>query len=546
MTAGYERSRHTPCAVRPSAQTVPVTVLATFIHWAVLTTAVSLAGELRLTVEEPAGVPRQQWPVSSGVPLAKGELRDDQAAMLLDAAGREVPLQMETLVRWPDGSIRWLLLDFQIDLAAKQKKALTLRYGPAVHRAAVEQPVRVAKQADGAVVIEPGPVRLEYGSKDDRGLFFPQGRASLVDRTGVRKPRPLTVNCPLDGVSLQVGHDDCLKPRIAEITVEQAGPVRACLRISGSHVDDGSRMFRYIARVHAWRGQPYVRVFYTFINDRQDALMANVHSLSVSFFVSTGGGQLCLLDGRRVSDGRLFQVDENHYLLDGKPAGRRASGWAAAGSEQGGLAIGLRDFWQNWPKAIRVGPAQPFVDITVGLCPELPTGLYDGKPLEEENKLYYALRGGQYTFKVGVAKTHEFWVRYLDGKPDAKQLGTFFQATEEPLLAVAEPSYVSSTKALGEFPPADPQKFSGYDAWFSRSLDKHLARRERDREFGLLNYGDWFGERKVNCGQLGVRPGPRDAPPVCADRRSPLFPAGASRPPGTISTWTWSMPRTRC
>ena len=66
--------------------------------------------------------------------------------------GGEVPLQTETLARWPDGSVRWLLLDFQIDLAAKQKKTLTLRYGPEVRRAAVAKPVRVTKQADGKVI----------------------------------------------------------------------------------------------------------------------------------------------------------------------------------------------------------------------------------------------------------------------------------------------------------------------------------------------------------------------------------------------------------
>ena len=46
-----------------------------------------------------------------------------------------MPLQTESLARWPDGSVRWLLLDFQIDLAAKQKKTLTLRYGPEIRRA---------------------------------------------------------------------------------------------------------------------------------------------------------------------------------------------------------------------------------------------------------------------------------------------------------------------------------------------------------------------------------------------------------------------------
>ena len=155
--------------------------------------------------------------------------------------------------------------------------------------------------------------------------------------------------------------------------------------------------------------------------------------------------------GERVRRQRIFQIDENQYLLDDKVIDGRAQGWAAVGGENGGMAVGLRHFWQNWPKAIDCSHGR----IALDLCPPLPEGLYDGKPLEEENKLYYALRGGQHTFKIGVAKTHEFCVNYLAGRPDAQALGTFFRAAEEPLLATADPHYVSSTKALGAFAPAD-------------------------------------------------------------------------------------------
>jgi len=432
------------------------------------------AGEVRLAVEEPAGVERQQWPVTSGIPLAQGALRDDGASALFDEAGREMPLQTESLARWPDGSIRWLLLDFQIDLAAKEKKTLALRYGPKVRRAAVEKPMRVTKQADGQVAIDLGgegaghPIIVSGGAE---GIL-------LQDEKG-REFRPL-------------GPD--------QIEIEQSGPVRVCLRSSGSHAHDGARMFRYVTRVHGWRGQPYMRMFYTFINDDQNVLMARIRKLELRTWKLGFAGEALLLDGKAVPRGRLLQVDENHYLLDGRPAGGRACGWAATGSEGAGIAVGLRGFWQNWPKAIDCEPGR----LSLELCPELPAGLYDGKPLEEENKLYYALRGGVHTFKVGVAKTHEIWVRYLDGKPDAKQLGAFFQAAEEPLLAVAEPAYISATKALGELPPADPtsEKYAGYDAWLSRGLDHHLKRRDKDREYGMLNYGDWYGERRVNWGNL--------------------------------------------
>jgi hypothetical protein len=460
------------------------------------------AGTVPITVEEPSGVDRTGWPVTSGIPLARGALTDANRSALFSGEDQEVPLQTEVLARWPDGSIRWLLLDFQVDLAAGQKESFTLRYGPEVRRSEIDHPLRVTRQPDGKVTLDPGPVRLEYDPK----RFMPQGVASLVTEVDGRKSdRRVTVNCTADGVWLRDEHGRNHLPSQAEaeIAVEEAGPVRACLRISGPHSQGEEQpMFRYVARVHAWRGQPWIRVFYTFINDDQNDVMAKIKWIEARFWCNEGfQAKTCLLDGKPVGEGRLFQVEENRYLIDGEPAGRRGRGWAAVGCDEGGLAVGLRQFWQNWPKAIECEPGC----IRMGLCPELPGGLYDGKPLEEESKLYYALRDGLYTFKVGLAKTHEFSVRYLPGPPDTQQLESFFQAAEEPLLATCDPAYVSSTGAAGDFPPAEPDKpdkYFRYDAWLDEALDAHLKRRDEVREYGMLNFGDWYGERGVNWGNL--------------------------------------------
>jgi hypothetical protein len=163
-----------------------------------------------------------------------------------------------------------------------------------------------------------------------------------------------------------------------------------------------------------------------------------------------------------------------------------------------GLAVGIREFWQQWPKAIEAREGA----VTLGLCPELPAGRYDGKPLAEENKLYYALRRGEHTFKIGLAKTHEFWAIFFPGAAVPAAPGDFFRAAEEPLLATCAPAYAGATAAAGEFPAGDPNKYFGYDAWLDRALAAHLQRREQVREYGMLNYGDWFGEREVNWGNL--------------------------------------------
>ncbi|MBM4033562.1 MAG: hypothetical protein FJ291_17505 [Planctomycetes bacterium] len=478
---------------------------------------------MNLTVEEPSGVERKGWPVTSGVPFAKGALADPGTVALFGPDGKELPLQTEVLAKWPDGSVRWLLLDFQVDLKPNGKRAFELRHGPGVTRAPVGQPIQVSEAKDG-FTLSTGPLQLRrrggLGNVLDHALLDLGGDGrfeSVTPSPSSRGLLDLELLTPEQKLSM---YDADAGP--TTIAIEQNGPLRACVRIEGRHASQQGPVLRYVLRVHAFRGQPFLRIFYTFINDNQGALMAKLAALRLNLNGGPGMGAkpygfVGAAPDKKTGGGlrRVFQRDENHYQLDvdekaseAETTTGRAAGWAAIGGDRAGLAVGVREFWQNWPKAIQCmvgfhGRSEGILGtIRVGICPWFPKGPYDGKPLEEENRLYYPLRDGVHTFKVGVAKTHELWATYYKGEPDVKKLTAFFQAAEEPLLAVCEPAYVSATKAAGEFPPADPGKYGGYDAWLSRALDAHLARREREREYGMLNYGDWFGERKVNWGNL--------------------------------------------
>jgi hypothetical protein len=74
----------------------------------------------------------------------------------------------------------------------------------------------------------------------------------------------------------------------------------------------------------------------------------------------------------------------------------------------------LRDFWQNYPKDIEVGPT----GATIWLMPSLKPDEYDwAKGKVEAHKLFYwfdsAATGGQaggYKMRQGMTKTHEVWL----------------------------------------------------------------------------------------------------------------------------------------
>ena len=441
---------------------------------------VPAAGEVvRLSVTEPAGVARTAWPVTSGVPLGRAAVKDHRALALFAADGKQIPLQTQVLSKWPDGSVRWVLLDFQTDLKPRETKRFELRYGPGVTRAPVPSRMRVSRQ-DGDVTVSTGPMRVRLSSKAFRlldAVWLGSRRVTGGADAGIVLKTP-------DGKAFRADGTE------AELTIEEAGPVRACVRIDGKHAAGEASLFRYVVRVHAFAGLPVLKVCYTFINDHADALMAKVDSLNLAFTLADARGAKGVLGGAARDQGRLMQVDE-----------QPAAGWAAVGSDAGGLAVGVREFRQNWPKALAVDARRGRLDV--GILPTFEKGLYDGRPLAEENKLYYWLRGGVYTFKVGVARTHELWVRVLADRPDPDKLGRFFRAAEEPLLATCEPAHVAATKVFGPLPPAGKAGgYAAYDEAIAKALTDHLRLRDRGREYGMLNYGDWFGERGVNWGNL--------------------------------------------
>ncbi len=116
-------------------------------------------GTIPLTVEASGG------PVSSGVPFPPGVLGSDSHLRLLDAAGRQAPLQTRTLARWKDGSVKWVLLDFQASASGYR-----LEYGPTVRHSAPSVPVRVREDSSG-VTVSTGP--LDHPAPGQTGRVLP-------------------------------------------------------------------------------------------------------------------------------------------------------------------------------------------------------------------------------------------------------------------------------------------------------------------------------------------------------------------------------------
>ena len=103
-------------------------------------------------IEEAVGVPRHSFPLTHGCPFAQGALHDPGCVCLTTVGGDELSLQTTVLATWPDGSIKWLPLDTQVDVCAKQIMPVQIEYGTRVTRDEIISPLAATYTPDGLQV----------------------------------------------------------------------------------------------------------------------------------------------------------------------------------------------------------------------------------------------------------------------------------------------------------------------------------------------------------------------------------------------------------
>ena len=446
-----------------------------------------------LAVRNPHPFAATAWPVTTGIPFPKGELGSIDHVRLMGNTG-EVPVQVRLTARWPDGSVKWLLATFLADApAGGGQAAYHLEYGPAVRRAPAPKGLSATKTAAG-VALDTGALRL---------LIGPNGEIANVERGGQRL---LAKGAACGSLATDAaGKTYSTAPSKAQLIIEEAGPIRAVVKVV-SHLDDGkgATLFRIEKRIEAYRGASFVRVHHTFVVTRPDTF-TDIKDLSYRIPVQAEGRTwgVALADGTTLplgaSDATVQQRFDNEFVTIGRGSERASKGRIVGSAVAGGAdgcAVAVRDFWQNYPKAIRVRPD----GLHVALCPAFEKGLYDKFPFEKEgHHLYYYLLGGVTKLKRGVSKTHELLLSFAPDAIGREQAATLFQ---RPLLATAPPTWYCGSRAFYDVAPRDTKRFPLYEEAIDKNLVAYEAQRERWHDYGMLNYGDWYPERRANWGNI--------------------------------------------
>jgi hypothetical protein len=411
---------------------------------------------LHLTVCDLTGMGGSR-PVTGGVPLPQGAAPAATDFALATADGQPVALQTQILARWKDGSARWVLLDFAgvIPAAGRAEFVLT---------------------ADRV----PGPAASFNGvaitACSERGVL------ALGDE--LRVALELTLDSGESGAAVAT-----------TVALECAGPLRRTLALRGDFLTpSGRRVFQFRLRASAYTGSSRVRLEPLILIDAETGVIQKVRSLDLVLRPRVAP-QGCRLGGTPGWAGspaagvRLFQRDDETSELQGAPGvGGKAPGWAEMTVDGRPVAVAVRDFWQQWPKSLEASAE----GLRVGLFPHFTAGDFDH--MEPWYKHGYLFEGNCYRLRTGQSRRWDLWVDIAGSGADLAALAN------APAVLSPAPAQALATGVWDDIAPAGVPEMAEYDPWTANLYQAYCESIRHERDYGAMNWGDWFGERQVNWG----------------------------------------------
>lgn len=492
-----------------------------------------------------------------GVPWPRGTLRlpASKALQFRLGGGAGLPVQSWPLAYWPDGSLKWTAHavgggapaeGWQLEAGAPAQGGVSL------------------KQSGAEIVVTAGDIVWSVPTSGEHlvSRATRKGRVTMQELKliGLRQDGP----DPDAGgaVSRQP-----FASKITRVTIEQSGPVRAVLKVDGVHAGAGRDWLPFSVRLYFYSGSDSVRIVHSFIYDG-DPAKDFIRGLGVSAKVPmsdttvdrhirfsgegvgvwgeavrslTGlrrdpgqayrdaqiaGKALPPLDGmnKQVQEGlkwipewgdfSLSQLTADGFVIRKRTrsgqawidsnAGTRTRGIAYAGGAAGGIALGLKDFWQRAPTQLDVrNAATAMAEVTAWLwspsAPAMDMRPYrdvDGmdsfaKQNEGLNITYEDYEPGWDT-PVGVARTSELQLWVLGATPSHEALsGMAAQAANPPRLVLA-PQRIQQCGVFGDWDVADsstPARKIIEDR-LAFQVDQYLKEVEQHRWYGFWSYGD--------------------------------------------------------
>ncbi|MBT5170583.1 MAG: Tat pathway signal sequence domain protein, partial [Opitutales bacterium] len=188
-----------------------------------------------------------------GVPWPMGQQAADTTFTLRTPQGKKVPMQTWTTATWPDGSLKWTGHAISPDSPAAEHFRIAPGK-PTIPR----NPVSVEEAAE-AIFVDTSIIRCEIPRQGETLIkSVKRGDTTILSKghlCGTRQDSP-DPGTPVEAFTSQ----------IETVEVEQSGPVRAVIKIDGTHKTEGQRKWLpFSIRLYFHAGSDGIRMTHTFV-----------------------------------------------------------------------------------------------------------------------------------------------------------------------------------------------------------------------------------------------------------------------------------------
>jgi len=507
--------------------------LVTGLALAALAGGLAAAGEeakelsIPLVVTERAGCERVNEPVTFGVPLPDGAVKDLGQLCVLDAAGNKVPVAFRAANKWwHNGSPKWVHVTFNASAPANGKAEYKFLAAKVVPPGPPEQPGFINLEGNRATV-DTGVLKFVVNG-DKFNLFD----GAWVDESGKKQYDDAHM-------VLAPGHDGGFKmmssffglPKNklytagaapAKVELLESSWLRCAIKVSGrmTSADDleGPKdPFGYECYIYAYRGWSAVRLSYVFHNDQAQKigdyvpldgiyldLPTKLAGNLFAAFGKKGGAEKVAL--REPADRAWLEVESGAKARGGgklalaefspKAEKPRELGWAQLASDKLSVNVGVKWFWNLSPKSLELaGDGR----VRVGLWPNVADEV---RKVEAgyEKALFSEKEPRRGNWYAGMSKTHELLVGFGSKGAEVPAAERQFAWLADRLRAEAPPSwYCQGSRAWGRLADSTPELFGEAELAAVQRYDKQMRNwlldviiKRNDKVFGQWDCNNVF------------------------------------------------------
>lgn len=380
-------------------------------------------------------------PAMSVLPLEEGKLYDSDGIHIYDEYENAYPTQCKVTSRWRDNSLRTVSLQASLPLDGRRF-------------CVKNEPALLPEAADFSAWRDEGGVTVVSGGKTYR--FDNNNKSVLPDQT-------------LTAV-LYDENGERYTARGGTYEIEEQGVCHIVVKRINRFMCGEKRSMKCLTHLHFYRGFSAYRLEFGFENDIMEKEFCVI------------SGMYLEMEGANGERKEISQLDEATFMENGTEKQGQCNGHFEVNEK----ALIIEDFWQNYPKSFSLSER----GLKIGICPFITQPeRYRDEDILLESRLFFYLKTGKYEFHGGLRKYHSI----IFGT-DAQKL------SDIPFLA-PDPAILEASGAFGRI-KCDCPDFTSYDAYMENSLQLYIEHQKSYREYGLLNYGDSFGEGNIHWTNL--------------------------------------------